>query len=203
MPQKAVTPQGKPVLAFLFENKFQIKDKYPQLICPTCKGKLSPRQGTNKSIRLHFFHANREYKCKSALLCHPESPEHETAKVLAYELLYPSLQRTNEDAFSLEFEYPIPDCGKHGRKADLAIVYRDKPDYVIECQLSPISQEALTERMQDYHEKELQQGWLLGGDANTDENRRAVYKYGDFLGFLNIKSQYSSIGDIGDSIFGI
>lgn len=204
MPLKAVTPEGKPVLSFLFKDSFQIRDRYPLLLCPHCQGKLAPRQGTNKSIRLHFFHVSRTAKCSSSLLHHPESPEHESAKIYAYEWLIPSLKKRKDmPSCSVEFEYALPHCGKNGRRADIALIHNGLPFYVVECQLAPITQELLTERMQDYREKGLCQGWVLGGDANTDENRRAVYKYGEFLGFVNITPIYSDPRDIADSIFEI
>jgi competence CoiA-like predicted nuclease len=192
VPQKAITAEGKSVLAFLYKDKFHINDKFlGNLFCPDCKGSVFARAGINKSIRLHFAHTNRSTKCLSPFECHPETPEHETGKLYIYETFSERIKTLDDsENHSVDIEYPLPLCGNNGRKADVALLYKGFAHAVVECQLSPITQMCLTERILDYREQGIDSLWLLGGDANTHENRQAILKYTSIMGFIDIEQKY-------------
>lgn len=190
MPLKAITSSGEKVYAWKFDNKFQAHDWYREkgLFCPECKGEMFPRGGHGTAVRLHFAH--KSVKCSSQLEHHYEGDDHIAAKEWVFNELDKVIKDLpNSQDLEVDIEIPLPQCGKKGRKADVGIFYKGVLYCVIECQISEINQEQLTQRIHDYTQQGIESYWLLGKKARTEENIRAITKYTEVVAFLETKQQ--------------
>jgi competence CoiA-like predicted nuclease len=136
-----------------------------ELICPLCDEIVFARE--RKGFVLHFAHT---HSCSSTIDRHPESPEHEQGKLRIAQFLQ---QQIGDDLSkcAIEVEYRLPDCGKNGRVADVALVYDNGNLLICECQLSKITSNELEQRTRDYYAIGADVLWFLGRAANTSENR--------------------------------
>lgn len=191
MPSKAITGDGRTVFA-KYHNKFQLRDWFKEygLFCPHCKEPMFPRGGSDKLVSLHFAH--KSGRCSTSMEHHPEGDDHTAAKEWVYELLTESIKKSPEEQhLEVDMEIGLPQCGSRGRIADVGIRYKGDVYCVFECQLSPISQENLTQRIQDYNEQAIESYWLLGKHSNTRENIQAILKYTRII--ANLEVEYRNI----------
>ncbi len=136
-----------------------------ELICPFCDGGVFPR--SRSGFILHFVHRS---PCTSTIGRHPESPEHEQGKLRIAHFLQQQI-KDNPGSAKIEVEYPLTECGEHGRVADVALVYNNGNMLIGECQLSKITSNELEKRTLDYYAIGADVIWFLGKDANTNDNR--------------------------------
>lgn len=180
----AVDREGKRIKAASFKSAHEIRVKYSlgSLQCPFCKQTVFPRK--RQGFALHFVHQS---PCTSQISYHPESPEHEQAKSQVAEYLKQQIKDESKGIVSIEVEYHLPNCGQHGRIADVAVVYSNGNLLIAECQLSRITLHELEQRTRDYHAIGADVLWFLGGDADTHENRTWLRSVFGAVGKLEFK----------------
>lgn len=203
MPVKAKTETGQWLYSFKFKNKFEFKDKNEKAFCQFCNSEMYMAQGQKTLFFKHY--PSKERNCEGQGYDHHyETPEHlESKQLLYYEALEVIKELPDSENHSVQLEYPIKNCGSHGRIADIALLYKDEPWAVIECQLSGIKFETLKQRIMDYAELGIESFWHLGENANTEENRKLILKYTDYLGFINTSTSYTKNGSLFRSIYGV
>lgn len=154
-----VDQEGKRIVAARFESAHEIRLKYAfgSLQCPFCKQSIFPRE--RQGFVLHFVH---QHSCTSTIPHHPESPEHEEAKLKVAKFLKQQIKDESEEIVDVEVEYHLPRCGEHGRIADVALVYSNGNLLIAECQLSRITTNELEQRTRDYHAIGADVLWFLG-----------------------------------------
>ncbi|MBD2054811.1 glutathione peroxidase [Oculatella sp. FACHB-28] len=164
----AIKQTGERVRADTYKTAHEIRLKYPlgSLLCPLCKGGVFARG--RKGFVLHFVH---QHTCTSSIVRHPESPEHEEGKMQIAKFLEKQILKDGQGLATIEIEYLLPNCGEHGRIADVAVVYKNNNLLIAECQLSRITPDELEQRTRDYHSIGADVLWFLGKDADTSDNR--------------------------------
>lgn len=167
----AVDGQGERVRARAFKSAHEIRIKYGkgELRCPFCKEVVFARE--RPGFVLHFVHRS---PCTSSVAHHPESPEHEQGKMELAKLLNQQIKDEVVGTAEIRVEYHLPNCGEHGRIADVALVYGNGNLLIAECQLSPITPDELEQRTRDYQSIGADVLWFLGKDADTEQNRTWV-----------------------------
>ncbi len=171
----ALDKDGNQVKAAMYKSAHEIRSHYPlgSLRCRFCEQTLFPRE--RKGFILHFVH---QHPCTSSVARHPESPEHEQGKLQLARYLNEQIKGDDQPTAKVEVEYHLPQCGEHGRVADVALVYENGNLLIAECQLSRITPDELEQRTRDYHSIGADVLWFLGGNADTTENGawlRAVF----------------------------
>ncbi|WP_338429801.1 competence protein CoiA [Synechococcus elongatus] len=183
MPFKAKDQQGEIVLATDFKSVPEIRQKFPKgtLFCPFCQTLMFPRKRRNTS--LHFVHT---HPCTTTMEYHPESPEHLQGK-LEISKYFQSIYKemiNDKEAF-IEIEHPIPEAGKNGRIADVAVIFSTGYRIIGECQLARIEAADIYQRTQDYYSVSADVLWFFGGAADTKENRQVAIELDVFAGTLS------------------
>lgn len=198
MPYKAITSEKKIIYSFDY-NKFQLIDWHRSkggLFCPHCATEMFPRSGDNR--KLHFAHKSRTALCGSTMKHHPESKEHDYLKYVLFDITRKHIASSPaKDDLYVELEVALRRCGKNGRIADIGLFYKNEIFGVIEIQLAAISQESLTERIEDYNEQRIESYWFFGKSADKPENYQCALKYTGFYGQLEIDSFVSSNTSVG------
>jgi competence CoiA-like predicted nuclease len=140
-------------------------------ICPFCYEKVFPRD--RKNYILHFFHKSR-CSSRSYFEYHPESLKH----ILGKKFIQESLKKQFCDfEVDILLEFSIPEAGKNGRIADVAVIFPAGFMMIYECQLASITSEKIEQRSKDYLSVGAQVRWLLGKSADTTANRNWCNKY--------------------------
>ena len=177
MPLKAVCKETNEVVySFDFEDKLSLISKYPNLKCPLTNIDVYVR--SRAEYVLHFV---RKTKANIVMEHHPESVEHYLSKIEVIKSLRQEIELdTRLTGYKVEAEFPLPNIGKHGRIADVAVLSPyNQPVYICECQLSSITEEQLQQRTEDYESAGIDCIWILGKSANSDKNRKWLYsKFG-------------------------
>lgn len=158
---------------FSLEKYKKDKNLFTSLCCPYCQGRMMfvSRPGYINFFR-HFA------QCSSQIERHPESQEHLLAKQTVAHWLKDSL--SNFPGASVYLEYKMPECGKHGRIADVAVVYPSGFIHIWEIQLSPISTTLLEERTKDYANAGAEVTWVFGEKScNSFIEEWAIEHYGE------------------------
>jgi competence CoiA-like predicted nuclease len=160
---------GERVKAISYDTAHAIRSKFPlgELVCPFCDQKVFVRE--RKGFVLHFVHS---YPCTTNMERHPESPEHEQGKYELARFLNQQIKDDINQYAKIEVEYPLTECGEHGRIADVALVYDNGNLLICECQLSKITSNELEKRTLDYYTIGADVLWFLGKEADTEENQK-------------------------------
>lgn len=164
----AVDEAGERIVAARYKSAHDLRSKYPlgSLRCPLCQQSVFPRE--REGFVRHFVH---QHTCTSNVPRHAESAEHEEGKMRLAKYLQEQIKDDPEKAAKIEVEYYLPNCGEHGRIADVALVYSNGNLLIAECQLSRITTKELEQRTRDYYAIGADVLWFLGGQADTSENR--------------------------------
>ena len=167
-------PSGKRLISRDFGDSGEINKQFSKgdLVCPFCEIVMFPRGGISKHCTLHFVHTS---ECATKMGHHPESPEHLAGKLALAEYLKAEVSPYSE--VEIIVEYPIPKAGENGRIADVVAIFPSGWLIIYECQLSPITPEALEKRTKDYERVGADVIWFLGGKANTPQNRDWCIEY--------------------------
>jgi competence CoiA-like predicted nuclease len=158
-------------------SKFALGD----LICPLCDEVVFPRE--REGFVLHFAHC---HSCTSTIARHPESPEHEQGKLELAKFLRQQIEGDLNQCAKIEVEYRLPECGEHGRVADVALVYDNGNLLICECQLARITTNELEQRTCDYYAIGADVLWFLGGEADTPDNRTWLRSMFGSVGRLDV-----------------
>lgn len=159
---------GERLFAESEKSAHTIRLKYPlgSLLCPHCEQVVFPRE--RPGFVRHYVH---QHPCTSTIERHPETPEHEQGKAELVKYLRQQIQGDPSKSAKIEVEYRLPNCGKNGRIADVALVYDNENLLICECQLARITAHELEQRTRDYYSIGADVIWFLGGEADTRENR--------------------------------
>jgi competence protein CoiA len=138
------------------------------LMCVYCGEDFYIRGSEFSNYRTHFVHSSKE-ECDYLLNYHPESPEHLFFKEHLFNHL--SIEFEEYTTCTMALEYRISVAGKHGRIADVAVLFPNGWIVCHEIQLAPISIEELNHRTEDYRDAGADVVWWFGGKADTQTNR--------------------------------
>lgn len=135
--------------------------RFGDYVCQVCGEILVIKAGL--IVRPHFAHMAL---CKSEYQSHPESIDHQNAKVFLAKKLREAFKEYS--GATIEYEVPIPEVK---RIADLLTTFRNGWRQADEVQFSPTTIEELEERTNDYARAGIDVRWWLGKGANTPANR--------------------------------
>lgn len=158
--------------AFVFSQFDLLREwhKAGELVCPFCDGELVTniehlRQGD--WVRAYLRHKS---ECSTTLEHHPESPEHLSSKK---KILETAAARFGYDLANADCEVRMPEIN---RIADVCFTLKTGEKIVHEAQLASISTDELEARTNDYQKLGYGIIWHLGKSADTQTNRRWVWK---------------------------
>lgn len=151
---------GERVDISLLENP-KLVLKSGDCVCAMCDVPMSIV--STALVTSHFRHFTT---CTSDYTAHPESPEHLAGKLFIQSWLNKNLAEYSDAVFELEVQIP-----EVRRVADVMVTFPMGWRIAHEIQLSPITNEKLEERTNDYFKAGIDINWWLGGKADTYGNR--------------------------------
>jgi competence CoiA-like predicted nuclease len=169
------------IKSYDFKTSYEIRDMYPEIVCPDCEKKMHPRAGVMSARRVHFAHNAGE--CTSKIERHPFSIQHEESVLaLAFYIEKFFSQNPTKIPITVEVEYRMPTIGQHGRIADIALLINNDVIEVHEVQYSDIVLDVIKGRTNDYADQGIECRWHFGGNYINNEGFKSwfVKEFGYF-----------------------
>jgi len=193
MPLVALHAESGDRVNILTTSAGKVRRDYPKgsLLCPYCKTLMIPVGSYSRQE--HFRHAAQCTHPDSK----PESPEHLSAK----QILFRNLTElyANYPDVEIKLEHYFPECGEHGRIADVAQIHISTGyTMAFEIQFSPLSIETLSQRHKDYENAGIEDIWFFGKKLwNENYTRWAIQTLPN--GFVSL--DFTSIEIEGANLF--
>lgn len=139
----------------------------------------APKEVIKEPPREIIFDPEYIKQSKNGTYSISESTDHIIGKTRLAEWAKENLIEGNEK-IKFEHQVKIPQKGDKYRIIDVAIINEEVTIIAIECQISPISEESLIERIEDYQSVGIDSLWVFGDKAFREEFREVCYQYGGF-----------------------